>query len=63
MRLVTCTPMAWESDHRDFTNRVNDDAVGISAFECPIRDTRAADIRPERSRPHSANDPHAGRCR
>jgi hypothetical protein len=27
MLLVTFTPMAWEIDHRDFTNRVNYNAV------------------------------------
>jgi hypothetical protein len=63
MLLVTFTPMAWEIDPRDFTNRVNDDAVCTSAFEWPIRYNRAADIRPERSRPQGANDPHAGMCR
>jgi hypothetical protein len=43
MRLVTFTPMAWEIDHRDFTNRVNHDAVCTSAFELPLRYNRAAD--------------------
>jgi hypothetical protein len=47
----------------ELTNRVNHDAVCTSAFEFPLRYNRAADIRPERSRPHGANDPHAGRCR
>jgi hypothetical protein len=63
MPLVTRTPRAWEIAPRDFTHRVKYGVACTSAFDFPIRYNRAAAIRPERSRPHGANYPHAGMCR